>query len=296
MSTYEDERQQQMRENEAFLASLGIETAKIPKRPVVKRVLKKSQDNEDFKPTMEYNIRRRSDRISYSENNYDRYGTYARKKPKSSAGMGIRTSNPGRRIVGGRVYDSQHGSSCHQCRQKTMDPKMHCSNEYCNIMFDENCLEIRYGEVASEIRDNGEEDSWTCPKCRDICNCSNCRRKKNMAPTGQLSIFVKAHGEAVASSLLSGKGASDTSYRPALRKPRARTRRNTFAGVDLMIDDSEDEGPKKYPTRNTREATRKRIAYSLGLENEDDEWLQADRKWMGWESVPSNFNCVVLIE
>ncbi|KAJ1725268.1 hypothetical protein LPJ53_000495 [Coemansia erecta] len=296
MSTYEDERQQQIRENAEFLASLGIETEKVPKRPVVKRVRKTSEDNEEFKPTMEYNIRRHSDRVSYSENDYDGYGTYVRKRQKSSIGMGIRTSNPGRRVVGGRVYDSQHGSSCHQCRQKTMDPKVRCSNDHCNIMFDENCLEIRYNEYAEEIRANGKEDSWTCPKCRDICNCSNCRRKKNMAPTGQLSIFVKAHGEKAVKSLFSGGGSPDVNYRPSLRKPRPRTRRNTFAGVDLVIDDSEADEPKKYPTRKARDATRKRIADSLVLENEDDSWSYTDRKWMGWDSVPSNFNCVVLIE
>ncbi|KAJ3082584.1 hypothetical protein HK102_001583 [Quaeritorhiza haematococci] len=28
------------------------------------------------------------------------------------------------RVVGGRVYDSVNGTSCHQCRQKTTDPKV----------------------------------------------------------------------------------------------------------------------------------------------------------------------------
>ncbi|KAJ2363519.1 Cell division cycle-associated 7-like protein, partial [Coemansia sp. RSA 2607] len=160
MSTYEEERQQQIRENAEFLASLGIETA-VPKRVPVKRVPKNSGD-DDFTPKMEYNIRRRSSLISYSENNYDRYGSYKRKKQKTSrmsGGMGLRTSNPGRRIVGGRVYDSEVGSTCHQCRQKTMDPKIHCSNNHCNVMFDEHCLEIRYNEYPSDIRANGEENS-----------------------------------------------------------------------------------------------------------------------------------------
>lgn len=27
---------------------------------------------------------------------------------------------------------------------------------------------------------------WVCPKCLDICNCANCRRKKGLSPTGQV--------------------------------------------------------------------------------------------------------------
>lgn len=40
-----------------------------------------------------------------------------------------RTTNPGVRVVSGRVYDSERGSTCHQCRQKTMDDKVQCTGD-----------------------------------------------------------------------------------------------------------------------------------------------------------------------
>nr|GMC60946.1 cell division cycle-associated 7-like protein [Ipomoea batatas] len=57
---------------------------------------------------------------------------------------------------GQRIYDPDFGKSCHQCR---------------------------YGENVIEVNEN---TSWICPVCRDICNCSRCRRVKGWAPTGAI--------------------------------------------------------------------------------------------------------------
>ncbi|KAJ1674412.1 hypothetical protein EV182_003324, partial [Spiromyces aspiralis] len=54
--------------------------------------------------------------------------------------------------------------------------------------FDYNCLDIRYGEIAEEEIAKGD---WICPKCRDICNCSICRRKKGKQPTGPMAMYSK---------------------------------------------------------------------------------------------------------
>ena len=45
------------------------------------------------------------------------------------------------------------------------------------------CLFMRYGENVTEALANPE---WTCPMCRDICNCSWHRTRKGWCPTGTL--------------------------------------------------------------------------------------------------------------
>src|SRR3954471_16483987 len=49
---------------------------------------------------------------------------------------------------------------------------------------------IRYGQTLQDARESGE---WNCPKCRDVCNCSFCRKKKGLSATGILKhIALKA--------------------------------------------------------------------------------------------------------
>uniref|UniRef100_A0A146M758 Cell division cycle-associated 7-like protein n=1 Tax=Lygus hesperus TaxID=30085 RepID=A0A146M758_LYGHE len=84
-----------------------------------------------------------------------------------------------------KIYD-QSGTTCHQCRQKTIDLKSRCYSPYCHGVrgqFCGYCLMHRYGEdVAVALRD----PKWECPPCRRICNCSICRRSHGKPPTGQL--------------------------------------------------------------------------------------------------------------
>ncbi|CAN1157366.1 Cell division cycle-associated 7-like protein [Linum perenne] len=85
---------------------------------------------------------------------------------------------------GRRVYDQINGKSCHQCRQKTLGHRTHCSNcEMIQGQFCGDCLYMRYGEHVLEALDNPD---WICPVCRGICNCSLCRQSKGLAPTGIL--------------------------------------------------------------------------------------------------------------
>ncbi|XP_057524440.1 uncharacterized protein LOC130804126 [Amaranthus tricolor] len=118
-----------------------------------------------------------------------------------------RSKDPGIRVVGGRIYDPQNGKTCHQCRQKTMDFTAGCmnmkGNKQCTIKFCHKCLLNRYGEKAEEMEALGD---WNCPKCRDICNCSCCRKKKDQKPTGILSHTAKATGFSSVSELLHVKG------------------------------------------------------------------------------------------
>lgn len=85
---------------------------------------------------------------------------------------------------GQRIYDPDFGKSCHQCRQKTLGLHTECSK--CKAIqgqFCGDCLYMRYGENVIEVNEN---PSWICPVCRDICNCSRCRRVKGWAPTGAI--------------------------------------------------------------------------------------------------------------
>lgn len=84
-----------------------------------------------------------------------------------------------------KVYDKLRGSTCHQCRQKTIDTKTVCHNKNCSGatrgQFCGPCLQNRYGEDLYKSLGSSE---WICPPCRKICNCSFCMPKRGKAPTG----------------------------------------------------------------------------------------------------------------
>ncbi|CAH9119683.1 unnamed protein product [Cuscuta europaea] len=93
---------------------------------------------------------------------------------------------------GKRIYDPVEGITCHQCRQKTLGLRTHCSK--CNMLhgqFCGDCLYMRYGEHVVEANENV---NWICPVCRGICNCSFCRQAKGFPPTGTLYRKIKKLG------------------------------------------------------------------------------------------------------
>ncbi|KAG7670748.1 hypothetical protein Ndes2526A_g01480 [Nannochloris sp. 'desiccata'] len=108
-----------------------------------------------------------------------------------------RTSNPGIRQQGGRIYDSENGTTCHQCRQKTIEIKAKCKQ--CTLYYCPRCLENRYNEAVDEV--NALPD-WSCPRCRKLCNCSNCRKKAGLEATGILAKVAKTAGFGSVSELL----------------------------------------------------------------------------------------------
>uniref|UniRef100_A0A8C4KGC8 Cell division cycle associated 7 like n=1 Tax=Dromaius novaehollandiae TaxID=8790 RepID=A0A8C4KGC8_DRONO len=93
-----------------------------------------------------------------------------------------------------KIYDKVLGSTCHQCRQKTIDTKTICRNQGCGGVrgqFCGPCLRNRYGEdVKSALLD----PDWICPPCRGICNCSYCRRRDGRCATGMLIHLAKFYG------------------------------------------------------------------------------------------------------
>ncbi|XP_048328619.2 uncharacterized protein LOC107416538 isoform X2 [Ziziphus jujuba] len=161
-----------------------------------------------------------------------------------SANQPKRSKCPGVRVVGSRIYDSQNGKTCHQCRQKTRDFVASCKNlkkdRLCTINFCHKCLSNRYGENAEEM---ALLDDWNCPKCRGICNCSFCMKKRGHKPTGVLVHAAKATGFNSVSEMLLLKGPGNlnnlvvspkkpdvSNKEPVVISPRKRGKENSFDG------------------------------------------------------------------
>ncbi|KFM22893.1 Cell division cycle-associated protein 7 [Auxenochlorella protothecoides] len=93
---------------------------------------------------------------------------------------------------GNRIYDKVSGQTCHQCRQKTLGLRTHCSEcQSLHGVFCGDCLFMRYGENVEEALQDSE---WKCPGCRDLCNCSFHRSRRGWAPTGTLYRRAVAEG------------------------------------------------------------------------------------------------------
>ncbi|KAM9408180.1 cell division cycle-associated 7-like protein [Pholidichthys leucotaenia] len=93
-----------------------------------------------------------------------------------------------------KVYNTVTGSTCHQCRQKTVDTKTCCRSMDCRGIqgqFCGPCLRNRYGE---DVRKALLDPEWKCPPCRGICNCSFCRQREGRCPTGILFPLAQYHG------------------------------------------------------------------------------------------------------
>ncbi|GAB4827411.1 hypothetical protein Ancab_034296 [Ancistrocladus abbreviatus] len=146
-----------------------------------------------------------------------------------------RSKSPGVRVVGGRIYDSQNGKTCHQCRQKTMDFSAECTNEkggkLCTIKFCHKCLKNRYGENAEEA---ATLNDWKCPKCRGICNCSFCMKKKGHPPTGILVHMAKATGFASVSEMLHVQGPENVSFQKIVGSKLASPRKLVTSDKDTV--------------------------------------------------------------
>lgn len=106
--------------------------------------------------------------------------------------------------VGGRVYDSENGTTCHWCRQKTVETHVTCVGAGCSngrlpLAFCGMCLSNRHGE---DIDDAVASGCWECPRCRGscgdgcatCCNCGPCRKKAGLTPTHQMIQLARANG------------------------------------------------------------------------------------------------------
>ncbi|XP_057984229.1 uncharacterized protein LOC131168645 [Malania oleifera] len=140
---------------------------------------------------------------------------------------------------GKRIYDPVKGKTCHQCRQKTLGHRTHCSK--CNMVqgqFCGDCLFMRYGEHVLEAKEN---PNWICPVCRGICNCSLCRQAKGWAPTGPLYRKISKLGfKSVAHYLiqtqrLDARSGKDTSTNSSVSARRSLP----FSDIDALSKSNE---------------------------------------------------------
>ncbi|XP_010263034.1 PREDICTED: uncharacterized protein LOC104601411 isoform X2 [Nelumbo nucifera] len=154
-----------------------------------------------------------------------------------------RTKSPGVRLLHGRLYDSENGKSCHQCRQKTMDFVASCKNKRenkpCTIKFCHKCLLNRYGEKAEEME---VLDEWKCPKCRGICNCSFCMKKRGHQPTGILVHTAKATGFSSVSEMLKVKGPENLVSEKILKNVVASPKKQDAANKETDVTSPKNVG------------------------------------------------------
>ncbi|XP_020253340.1 uncharacterized protein LOC109830481 isoform X2 [Asparagus officinalis] len=119
-----------------------------------------------------------------------------------------RTNNLGVRVKGARTYDYVNGKTSHRCRQKTRGFAVFCKqlkkDKLCTLTYCHKCLLNRYGKNTDEV---GKLESWICPKCRGVCNCSFCMKRKGFQPTGVLAHVAKSNGFNSVHELLDNKGA-----------------------------------------------------------------------------------------
>ena len=110
--------------------------------------------------------------------------------------------------------DAVRGTSCHWCRQKTDSLKAKCAS--CPIAFCQPCLLIRHGLAPADIGPD-----WSCPKCQGNCNCSVCRRKAGLLPTGLMGPQAFAAGFAGVEQYLAATEREQGAGQPAKRRQAA---------------------------------------------------------------------------
>ncbi|RZC58310.1 hypothetical protein C5167_005617 [Papaver somniferum] len=124
---------------------------------------------------------------------------------------------------GSVLEEFDNRKTCHQCRQRTLNSVAHCKNQRLDSKYSKHrsyqkpcpnkyctkCLLNRYGEKVEEVEMLAD---WKCPKCRDICNCSNCRKSKGHEPTGCLAQTAKKTGFSSVSDMLIAKGPENFRY------------------------------------------------------------------------------------
>ncbi|KAF8389793.1 hypothetical protein HHK36_024312 [Tetracentron sinense] len=137
--------------------------------------------------------------------------------PPPSSSPTKRTKSPRLRVVEAPIFESENAKYCHQCRQKIMGSvacKNQRNNKPCSIKICRKCLLNRYGEKTEDMANS---DDWKCPKCRGICNCSSCMKKRGQQPTGILVHTAKSTGFSSVSEMIHAKGSENLGSREIIK-------------------------------------------------------------------------------
>ncbi|KAL8474446.1 hypothetical protein ACS0TY_031059 [Phlomoides rotata] len=221
-SDYEELRNARILENQARLASLGLQKTLSELRSLTSSP---KSEKTHFKRKVDYSATtlRRSGRLrgkppqsegklSYLEDADIRHILKGKRglrgREISEEALSRRCESKGR----GSVYDPVFGISCHFCRQKKLCGEEDCKRcgememdqpcagktdcSACHSSYGilcRACLKVRYGEEMEEVKSN---KNWMCPHCIEekgvkpywICNSSICLNKRKMVPTG-IAIF-----------------------------------------------------------------------------------------------------------
>ncbi|ESN99142.1 hypothetical protein HELRODRAFT_189004 [Helobdella robusta] len=93
-----------------------------------------------------------------------------------------------------KKYTGSHLTTCHQCRQKTDDMKTICRSGFCRGVLGQFCGICLYNRYGENVKEALLDDKWSCPVCRNVCNCSFCLPKKGKSCTGILVPIARKHG------------------------------------------------------------------------------------------------------
>ncbi|KAL6010799.1 hypothetical protein ACLOJK_001241 [Asimina triloba] len=117
----------------------------------------------------------------------------------------------------------------------------------------------KYGENAEET---AALEVWKCPKCRGICNCSICMKKRGHQPTGILVQTARAIGFSSVSEMLQVKGTAGVSINKNANKappssPRKHGKENSSVDPNVQCNPSldDDEGKLKDPISRNNPTT-----------------------------------------
>ncbi|XP_047333742.1 uncharacterized protein LOC124937516 [Impatiens glandulifera] len=132
-----------------------------------------------------------------------------------------RNENPGVRIIGNRIYDSENGKTCHQINA--------FEDQLCRYRL---CISKLYGVKAEEM---SVVEDWFCPKCRDNCNCSFCMKKRGHKPIGILVHTAKSIGFSSVSEMLLAQGSD---YQSGKENPLSIQEKHgkNIVSEDIVID------------------------------------------------------------
>ncbi|KAL1536901.1 hypothetical protein AAHA92_29477 [Salvia divinorum] len=169
-----------------------------------------------------------------------------------------RVKSTAKPAVGSQVSESGDGVHCHQCRQKTRVSaaacKNHMKNKPCLVKICSKCLLNRYGE---KVEDVASFEEWMCPKCRGICNCSVCMKRRGHQPTGALTNTAKATGFSSVTEMLIAEGLDNE--KDVVFSARKRVKENLNAD-----DNTTSKKMKHSKLAETSHTIRKEIVLPVG--------------------------------